>query len=97
MKKLMIILFIFIGIITLIGCEGNIKNTHVIGFYANGGTPVRPLLVTLHDEIEEPKAPTRSGFIFEGWYMDKALTLKVMWPHEVVRTQDFYAKWRKAI
>jgi uncharacterized repeat protein (TIGR02543 family) len=47
--------------------------------------------------LAEPSAPTKSGFAFEGWYKESALTDKVSFPYDVsALTADFtlYAKWK---
>lgn len=46
--------------------------------------------------LAEPKAPVKSGYTFEGWYKEPALTNKVTFPYDVSQvTSDItlYAKW----
>ncbi|MBO5954950.1 MAG: InlB B-repeat-containing protein [Clostridia bacterium] len=41
-----------------------------ISFNANGGSYVAPITQDYHSNITEPATPTKSGYGFEGWYLD---------------------------
>jgi len=46
--------------------------------------------------LSEPNAPTRTGYTFDGWYKESALTNKITFPYDVKGiTENFilYAKW----
>ena len=43
--------------------------------------------------MEAPKAPTKVGFMFDGWYTDKALTTKYDFATPVTKGFTLYAKW----
>lgn len=48
--------------------------------------------------LAEPKAPTKSGYTFEGWYKEVALTNKITFPYDAGNLNaDFtlYAKWKE--
>lgn len=48
--------------------------------------------------LAEPNAPVNTGYTFDGWYKEPALTNKIMFPYDVSNvTGDFtlYAKWTK--
>ena len=40
---------------------------HTVTFDTQGGTEIEPVLVLHNEKIDEPIAPTREGFTFEGW------------------------------
>ena len=68
-----------------------------VSFEPNGGSP-KPADQVLDrgDRAVEPtgaEVPTRSGYRFEGWYADSALT--VLWDFDAAVTSDMtlYAKW----
>ena len=44
----------------------------VISFDTNGGTEIESMVVD--DDFEMPSNPTKSGYVFDGWYTDAALT-----------------------
>lgn len=70
-----------------------------ITFQSNGGSSVDTLFnVDYNSLITEPKAPSRLGYDFDGWYKDTSLTNK--WNFTTDRatsTMDLYAKWTPQI
>ena len=51
-------------------------NIITVGFNSNGGSHVDPVVITAGGTISEPTKSTRSGYTFEGWYMDEGLRTK---------------------
>ena len=45
-------------------------NTYNVSFDANGGTEIAAQTVEHGERIALPAAPTREGYVFEGWYCD---------------------------
>jgi uncharacterized repeat protein (TIGR02543 family) len=68
-------------------------NQYTISYQSNGGTPVSSNTVDYGTQISAPTAPTRTGYIFAGWYTDAGLTNAVSWPYTVTANATFYAKW----
>lgn len=67
-----------------------------VTFNSNGGNAVAEQTVSTGGKITEPKAPTKSGYTFAGWYSDAALTTK--WDfakNTVAKPVTLYAKWTK--
>jgi uncharacterized repeat protein (TIGR02543 family) len=75
MKKILIAIAMFAMVLTLSACTDQKYETdkaNVLFFTANfGSTPVDPYIgVEPGSLIEEPAAPSRPGFTFNGWYKD---------------------------
>lgn len=44
-----------------------------ITFNSTGGSEVKPITGTIGSAVTAPKSPTRSGYVFRGWYSDAEL------------------------
>lgn len=75
MKRLKLLLIIFIVSITLVltGCDNNYK----IIFDANLGTEVESIDLTKLKDLEDLPTPNRAGYRFLGWYDETNLDKKV--------------------
>lgn len=51
--------------------------------------------VSLNTPINVINNPTKEGFVFDGWYLDIALTKPVVFPYIVTKNTVFYPKWTK--
>ncbi len=70
---------------------------HGIIFNTNGGSEVNSIFGETGDPVSEPTPPTKTDYIFEGWYADEDLTEKydvVTIPNNVITV---YAKWHEQI
>lgn len=78
--------------------SSDLPQTHRIKFESNGGTRVNPIDVAKYSNIELPEAPTREGFVFDGWFKDN-ITFEDKFLKEVQITSDMtlYAKWLEVI
>jgi uncharacterized protein (TIGR02145 family)/uncharacterized repeat protein (TIGR02543 family) len=72
-------------------------NSYVILWFTKGGTaaPFVSTAVTYGDSIAVPEpAGSRSGYAFDGWYLDESLTAKAVFPvKDITENKSFYAKW----
>jgi uncharacterized repeat protein (TIGR02543 family) len=67
---------------------------YTVTFVSSGGSSVGQQAIDSLKTAAEPAAPTRTGYTFEGWYRDKALT--AAWSFEtdtVTADTTLYAKW----
>ncbi len=65
-----------------------------VTFNSNSGSTVSSQQITTGGLVTEPSDPTRSGFIFNGWYSD--LELDSLWDFSTDTVNDnmtLYAKW----
>ena len=67
--------------------------TLTVAFNSNGGSAVASQTVTYNTAATEPPAPTRSGYTFDGWYSDEALTSAYNFSTPVTGDITLYAKW----
>ncbi|WP_169445806.1 InlB B-repeat-containing protein [Paenibacillus massiliensis] len=68
-------------------------NDYTVSFASNGGTAVDSATVKYTELLSEPSAPTRSGYVFAGWYTDEALTQSYAFTSPVTRDLTLHAKW----
>ncbi|MEN9965202.1 MAG: Internalin-A precursor [Actinomycetota bacterium] len=71
-------------------------NPIVVTYESNGGSALASGSTATGATISAaPTAPTRSGYVFDGWYSDSGLTTSVSFPFVHGQTADFtlYAKW----
>ena len=67
-------------------------------FQTNGGTAVTNQALPAGGKVTQPTAPTKEGFLFDGWYRDAALTTRWNFETDTVTTATtLYAKWTEAI
>lgn len=89
MKKV-ILSFILLCVLLLVSCSSEVK----VKFNSDGGSEVSAIVVDETGIIEEPAAPTKSGYMFLGWYskdelfdfskpITKSVTLKAKWAKSV--------------
>ena len=68
-----------------------------ITFKSGGGTEVEPIVITEETETVTLPTPTRTGYIFNGWFRDRAFTKPVenilSGENIPTSTVTFYAKW----
>ncbi len=76
--------------------EGSGSITRTLTFDTNGGTEIPSVSKTRDTSVElKGYKPTRSSYIFAGWYSDEALTKEITSVRLTVNT-TIYAKWIKS-
>lgn len=67
-----------------------------VSFDSQGGSPVSSTITSNNQAIATPTQPSKSGFSFDGWYIDSALSLPWNFDRDTVsRDITLYAKWVK--
>ena len=64
-----------------------------ITFNSNGGSAVSPIKGIYKTKIEEPEAPTKTGYTFTGWYEDQTLTELYTFNEMPNKNITLYAGW----
>ena len=65
-----------------------------LSFNSNFGTAVLPVTAVPGTSIDEPSAPDRPGYAFNGWYYDISFSSPVTWPMSLpYNSLTVYAKW----
>lgn len=69
-------------------------NGFTVSFETNGGSSVSSVRVLHGEKVPQEQIPTREGYVFTGWYSDRACT--VPWAIEsdvVTGSLTLYAGW----
>lgn len=83
-----------IALVVPLAINNSSAKGHTVKFEAGGGTQIKEA----HDEgsgILSPKDPERTGYEFEGWYIDRDCTEKAQFPFVPTEDTVLYAKWRE--
>ena len=70
-----------------------ITSTYAVIFDSNDGSPVNSQSVTSGNAAIRPADPTRTGYLFRGWYTDGELTDDYDFSDPVTSNITLYAKW----
>ena len=85
------------GTTTVLGTVERVEQGDVtyfdVTFETNGGTAVASQRVKEGNSATEPAAPTREGWIFDGWYADEPFTTEYDFSLPVTAPTTIYAKW----
>jgi len=82
-------LYAMSGVLTV---PGEIEG-FIVTFNSNGGSTVQTQLVDENATATEPADPTRTGYSFNGWFSDEALTLSYDFATPVTADITLYADW----
>ena len=79
------------------GGSGTTASTdYTVSFETNGAGEVSQQTVKKNGTVKEPAAPTKEGFDFAGWYVDKELKTEYDFSEKVTKSFTLYAAWTKA-
>uniref|UniRef100_UPI003A8D6553 InlB B-repeat-containing protein n=1 Tax=Hominenteromicrobium sp. TaxID=3073581 RepID=UPI003A8D6553 len=70
--------------------------TFTVSFKSNGGTKIEDQQVESGNAVQEPDAPVKEGFVFDGWYEDATFTVVFDFASPVTSNVILYAKWTEA-
>ncbi len=70
------------------------KIIYTVSFNSNGGSKVGDQTAEV---IQTAPGSVRSGYEFQGWYTDEALTKRAIFPLKVKENITLFAKWEKII
>ncbi len=74
--------------------------TYKVYFNTTGGEMLSEQTISHGDYVYKPNNPTKTGYIFDGWYHSQEFTLanEVVWidgtKYQIFERTIFYAKWR---
>ena len=101
--KLFSVLFVILALLAIPSCKHGNTGTlepepeqvvYTVTFDTDGGSEISAKSVNADEAVAQPDSPTKTGFVFDGWYTDSQLT--TAWDFETKVTQDItlYAKWK---
>ena len=64
-----------------------------VAFNSNGGSSVATQYVNNGGTVSAPSDPTKSGFVFGGWFQESGLSTPVDWSAAITADKTYYAKW----
>ena len=64
-----------------------------VTFNSNGGSSVATQYVNNGGTVSAPSDPTKSGFVFGGWFQESGLSTPVDWSAAITADKTYYAKW----
>ncbi|MBN2652966.1 MAG: leucine-rich repeat protein [Spirochaetales bacterium] len=84
-------------LVTLVGilgsCDGKIIT---ISFEVNGGSTVDAIELTAESELAMPADPIKLNSLFDGWFVDEALSVAFTGKEQISGSTTLYAKWSPA-
>ncbi len=69
----------------------------MVSFNSNQGSAIEPRQVKQGSLLDAPSAPTRSGYIFSGWFEDSVFNQPYDFQKAVTRDMTLHAKWTEII
>jgi uncharacterized repeat protein (TIGR02543 family) len=90
MKNIIFLFFLSIGLLVFNGCGEDASIT--ITFQTNGGTTIEDMTLESFDLNQLPET-TRTGYQFDGWFIDEALTEPLTMNTTLTSFITLYAKW----
>lgn len=96
MKKIMILLFVFVSTLSLAACEDRKIDSDliIVVFFTGINTDnVDTIEVEIGTTLNQLEDPTRLGYSFDGWYLDNESTIAFDYNAEINVSTTLYAKW----
>ena len=75
------------------GGGGSSISYYTVKFETNGGSTVKSQSVRRNNTVSTITEPTKDGYIFDGWFTDKALTKAFDSTSKITSGITLYAKW----
>ncbi len=73
--------------------EGDVRT---VNFHVDGGSTIDPIKVEDGSTIQAPSIPTKTGYIFLGWYADSGYSNEFDFTTAIDTDTDIYVKWATA-
>lgn len=70
------------------------SNTKTVSFDTDGGSAVESQYIPENGKLDRPANPTKSGYVFDGWYLDPDYSEPAEFPLDVTQDITLYAKWK---
>ena len=91
-----IVIIVLVAALLICFAYGIAHRGYTITFDSLGGTAVESQKQMYGEQLKEPKAPTREGYIFDGWYRDQNITLPWEQGEDIItESMTLYAGWKE--
>lgn len=89
--KYFVVILGFALVFVLASCDPKL---YTVKFELNGGSPqIEDKQFRIGDKLEEPITPTKEGYTFNGWYIDKNFNTKLVAGQKIGKDMTIYAQW----
>lgn len=96
-KTLRILCVCVIAGVMFASCGGLLNTkTYTVDFNSNGGTYVASAQVKSGATVSEPTPPTKSGYVFDGWYKNGSTT-KFSFSTKITANTTLVAHWKERV
>ncbi|MBQ4630429.1 MAG: InlB B-repeat-containing protein [Clostridia bacterium] len=76
--------------------SGGGTSYYSIRFDTGGGNEIKYQRIARNSKLQKPEDPTKSDYIFDGWYVDEECTTTYDFETKVTKSFTLYAKWRQS-
>lgn len=90
---IIVLLLVLILGVCLVACGEEDEVSFTVTFDTQGGSEVAPIIIGSGNAITLPENPTKEGYIFDGWYIEKELLNKFVEIQTISDNITLYAKW----
>lgn len=102
MKRRIVTVLLTIAMLWLTGCEvvfdeSNDEVEYTVTFDSDGGSFVEDIKVIEGEKINKPDDPVRKGSEFDGWFVDKALSVEFDFDSPITSNKVIYCSWNDNI
>lgn len=73
------------------------QTQYQVDFQTNGSASIDPQTIWFGESILAPENPVKSGYTFEGWYLDEAFNHMFAASDPIVEDTTLHAKWYLAV
>lgn len=71
------------------------EDTYEVMYETGGGSSISVTVVEAGTSITTPEEPARTGYTFDGWYLDQGYKKKATFPLKIEADTVLYAKWKE--
>lgn len=71
-------------------------STYEVMYETGGGSSISVTVVEAGSTLTTPEDPVRTGYAFDGWYLDQGYKQKAKFPLTINEDTVLYAKWNEA-
>ena len=75
------------------GSSGSVAAYYTVSFNTNGGSSIANQRIKSGAKAEEPQNPVKEGYVFNGWYTDKQMSIPYDFNNSITKSFTLYAKW----